>query len=479
MGSLTTVEEERGKLSGGGTDISADSAAKDKLTIKRQEIGRNEHLLRQKRKAAQTGVLSLDAVHPAPARPDASRTQAPQSAATAEFAREAGNEMGDETCVITKERETPLPMDSDGKEAASARPSAISLTDYCICVPEIDLHLDCLETLAVFRDNLSAPCLVVKGEADRPAGLLMRDYFHRQLSGRFSAELFYSRPAYSFADKDALVVESSASPSELITRALRRKEEQFYDCVIVIENGKLKGVLTVRDLMALSGRLQERAEEERRLAVEGSCVHVGEMESSLQEAASAAETARAECSRMEQWIDAGSGKLGHVHTSYLRVEERISEQRSQVEELLKNVTEIASLTGEIDGIAATSELLALNASIEAAHAGVHGRGFQVVADEVKNLARHTRLLTASISSLLGAIGDQAARTAELTGAAAGDIGGSAEEIAAAKRLFSSLQTAVSTVEKADEAACRLVRQSADRALEVKGRLLAMSDFTER
>ncbi|WP_052410142.1 methyl-accepting chemotaxis protein [Paenibacillus durus] len=451
MGSLTTVEEERGKLSGGGTDISEGAAAKDKLTIKRQEIGRNEHLLRQKRKAAQTGALSLDAVHPDAARTKASRTQDPPSAATAKFAR----------------------------EAASAPPSAISLEDYCISVPEIDLHLECLEALAVFRDNLNAPCLVVRDEEDRPAGLLMRDYFHRKLSGRFSAELFYSRPAARFADKDALVVESSAPPSELIARALRRKEEQFYDCVIVTENGKLKGVLTVRDLMALSGRLQERAEQERRLAVEGSCDHVGEMESALQEAASAAETARAECSRMEQWIGAGSGKLGHVHTSYLRVEERISEQRSQVEELLKNVTESASLTGEIDGIAATSELLALNASIEAAHAGEQGRGFQVVADEVRNLARHTRLLTASISSLLGTIGDQAARTAELTGAAADDIGGSAEEIAAAKRLFASLQTAVYTVEKADEAACRLVRQSADRALEVKGKLLTMSDFTER
>ncbi|MDT3425194.1 methyl-accepting chemotaxis protein [Paenibacillus forsythiae] len=475
MGSLTTVEEERGKLGEGGTDIRTDAAANDKLTIKRQEIGRNEHLLRQKRKAAQTGVLSLEAAQASASR-TAVQTRPSYSEATEEFAGEAGDGRENGTCVMTKERETALPVDT---EAPTARPSAVSLADYCISVPEIDLHLNCLEALEVFRDNLNAPCIVVRDEEERPAGLLMRDSFHRQLSGRFSAELFYSRPASRFADNETLMVESSASPSGLIERALRRKEEQFYDCVIVTEEGKLKGVLTVRDLMALSGRLQERAEQERRLAVEGSCVHVGEMGSALQEAAAAAETARAECGRMEQWIAAGSGKLGHVHTSYLRVEERMSDQRSQVEELLNNVTEIASLTGEIDGIAETSELLALNASIEAAHAGEHGRGFQVVADEVRTLARHTRRLTASISSLLGSIGEQAARTAELTGAAAGDIGGSAEEIAAAKRLFASLQTAVSTVEKADETACRLARQSADRALEVKGRLLAMSDFTER
>ncbi|MFD1773143.1 methyl-accepting chemotaxis protein [Paenibacillus rhizophilus] len=423
---LISVEENLDRVGGSEADRETGQAAKDNILLRRKEIGQNDHVSRKKREAAQTETVSFSE-----------------------------------------------------KDVPSGQSSAISLTDYCLSVPEIEQQLGCFEALAVFRDNPTAPCLVVKDGEGSPAGLLMRDAFHRKLSGRFAAELFYAHPASRFADKEALMVDCKASPSVLIGRALQRTEDRFYDCVMVTEDGRLKGVLTVRDLMVLSGRLQDRAEQERRLAVEGSCVHVGEMESVLQEAASAAETARAECSRMEQWITAGSGKLDHVHNSYLRVEDRMAEQRSQVEELLQNVSGIASLTEEIGGIAGTSELLALNASIEAAHAGVHGQGFQVVAGEVRSLAHHTRRLTASISSLLGRIGNLAARTAELTGAATGDISGSAEEVAAAKKLFSSLKSAVSTVEQADETACRLARQSVDRALEVKSRLQAMSDFTER
>lgn len=374
-----------------------------------------------------------------------------------------------------KRLQTPGP----GLYLAEERPGGVFLADYCLPVPEVGPQLNCLEALSVFRNHPEAPCLIVTDRSGAPAAVLMRDSFHRRLSGRFAAELFYSRPAIDFADRDALKAEVTDAPSDLIGRALMRSEERFYDCVILTQDHRLQGVLTVRDLMRLSGRLQEQAEKERRLTVEGSSAHVGDIRSALQIAADAAEAARAECARMEQWIEAGAGKMDAVHTSYRQVGERIAEQRSEVDRLLQHVSEIASLTGEIGGIAETSELLALNASIEAAHAGEQGRGFQVVAGEVRSLSLQTRRLTGSISALLSAISDMAGRTAELTGAAAGDLSGSAEEVAAAKQLFQSLHSAAAAARQADETACALTRQSLGRAGEVQERLLQMSDFTVR
>ncbi len=81
-----------------------------------------------------------------------------------------------------------------------------------------------------------------------------------------------------------------------------------------------------------------------------------------------------------------------VHT-----EEELS---SQVEQLSRNADDVKSILDIINDIADQTNLLALNAAIEAARAGEHGRGFAVVADEVRNLAGRTQKSLAEINSTI-------------------------------------------------------------------------------
>ncbi|MGN8419712.1 methyl-accepting chemotaxis protein TlpB [Helicobacter pylori] len=91
------------------------------------------------------------------------------------------------------------------------------------------------------------------------------------------------------------------------------------------------------------------------------------------------------------------GDLFYQIIESAHTEEELS---SQVEQLSRNADDVKSILDIINDIADQTNLLALNAAIEAARAGEHGRGFAVVADEVRNLAGRTQKSLAEINSTI-------------------------------------------------------------------------------
>jgi len=127
-----------------------------------------------------------------------------------------------------------------------------------------------------------------------------------------------------------------------------------------------------------------------------------------------------------------------------KISQAVNEAANAVEELGRNSDQIGAIVAVINEIAGQTNLLALNAAIEAARAGEQGRGFAVVADEVRKLAEKTSNATAEIGGMIQAIQQKTGEAVRTMNASTADV---KEGVENAREAGNSLRNIVESAEQ--------------------------------
>ena len=266
-----------------------------------------------------------------------------------------------------------------------------------------------------------------------------------------------------------------------IGRAVNAMVEEFHGLFLQIATLAEQVADTSQNLDQVSRRTDEDAERQRQQAdalldrIRQISERMKQMSQSVCSSADAAERAR-------KITHEGDAIVRNTITSIDRLAEDTENATRSIHELQQDAQTVSKVVDVITGIAEQTNLLALNAAIEAARAGEQGRGFAVVADEVRTLASRTQQSTDEIHQMIERLqrgSEQAVAVMEKSRQRAGEA---SSDIQRAGEALSSIAESVEAISQRSRETAETLREenrTVEAVAETAGEIRGIAEQTAR
>jgi|GEM_PF-2358845 len=222
-------------------------------------------------------------------------------------------------------------------------------------------------------------------------------------------------------------------------------------------------------VQAVTERSVEQAEN-----VGNSAAAIEELATSSQSISEVVNVANQKMTHFEQHTQSTVGAITHAVTGMQNVQQETNTVAEKLHQLDSRANDINSIVEVIKDIADQTNLLALNAAIEAARAGEQGRGFAVVADEVRQLSERTAKATIEIGSMITTIQSDTSGTTDTMQLAVGQVDSCVQHADQANVSLNGFRTEITSVTEGMEEIAESVKEQAFAAEHLSSNVAALS-----
>ncbi|CAM3931238.1 Methyl-accepting chemotaxis protein NahY [Pseudomonas reidholzensis] len=261
----------------------------------------------------------------------------------------------------------------------------------------------------------------------------------------------------------------------LLLRALSRMQESLRD--------------TLRKIAASSDQLASASEElhtvtedtsrglhQQSAEIDQAATAVNQMTAAVEEVANNAVSTADASKGADRTTRDGRDQVNQALTSIQHLVDDVSGTSAEMEQLATSANEISRVLDVIGSIAGQTNLLALNAAIEAARAGEAGRGFAVVADEVRALAHRTQQSTAEIEQMIAGIQNGTERAVSAMHSSRGRANSTLEVAQSAGQALEVIAEAITSINQRNLVIASASEEQAQVAREVDRNLVNIRDL---